>query len=82
MFLDPPLLVAASSVGMALRCRSHIVAAESSPPPAESNHLRTAKSSRDGLRTSEKETTSDVLALMAMAMAEAVASEKLDGSRL
>ncbi len=54
----------------------------SSPPPAESNHLRTAKSSRDGLRTSDKETTPAVLALMTMAMAEAVASKKLGCSRL
>ncbi|BAS84243.1 Os03g0356512 [Oryza sativa Japonica Group] len=65
---------------MVLRCRSHIVAAESSPPPAESNHLRTAKSPRNGLRTSEKETTPAVLALTAMAMVEAVASEKLGGA--
>nr|ABF96024.1 hypothetical protein LOC_Os03g24090 [Oryza sativa Japonica Group] len=74
------VLVTASSVGMVLRCRSHIVAAESSPPPAESNHLRTAKSPRNGLRTSEKETTPAVLALTAMAMVEAVASEKLGGA--
>uniref|UniRef100_A0A0E0J2V5 Uncharacterized protein n=1 Tax=Oryza nivara TaxID=4536 RepID=A0A0E0J2V5_ORYNI len=65
---------------MALRCRSHVVTAESSPPPAESNHLRTTKSPRDGLRTSEKETTPVVLALTAMAMAEAVASKKLGGT--
>jgi hypothetical protein len=42
--------------------------------------MRTTKSPRDGLRTSEKETTPVVLALTAMAMAEAVASKKLGGT--
>nr|ABA96013.1 hypothetical protein LOC_Os12g08680 [Oryza sativa Japonica Group] len=66
-----PMLVAAFSVGMALRCRSHVVGAELFA------HGEVAPRRLEDKR--EREMTPVVLTSTAMVMAEAVASEKLGG---